>query len=408
MNVTLTSRTEETRRGHRRMAEELAQRLSRSFHRVLSVDWTLEEEGGLAVASCHVHTPRGDYRATAREAWFGGSMHAAVRKLAQQHRREKEKAVTRRRRSALSRGSLRLVETAPLEAPRLEPVARPLTRPRLVERKGLELRGPVLAAVTHADSADAVLRGAHAQARAAGVPLVVCHILPRAADEAARARAYAWLSERIERVISLQREAYTLVHPTGRVAASLRGQVERLGAGLLVLGPGRTALQMASHDGCPLLVARDCEAGMVLGATDLSDPALPSLEAAAREAHRRERPLCFFHALKPSLLDVLFSAGRTSRVPMTVEESEQRRDEVLGAEERLKEHALALRAEAEVRAVHGWPTAELTRMALRLPVELLVVATRGRRGLAGFLHWGVVEQLLVCAPCPVLVVRRST
>jgi len=55
----------------------------------------------------------------------------------------------------------------------------------------------------------------------------------------------------------------------------------------------------------------------------------------------------------------------------------------------------------------GTPFLEIIRVAKEEDVDMIVVATHGRTGLAHVLMGSVTEKVVRKAPCPVLVVRKS-
>lgn len=60
-----------------------------------------------------------------------------------------------------------------------------------------------------------------------------------------------------------------------------------------------------------------------------------------------------------------------------------------------------------IRAVrHGVPFHEICRYAKQQSVDLLVLGTHGRTGLAHFLLGSVAERVVRSSPCPVLTVRH--
>lgn len=59
----------------------------------------------------------------------------------------------------------------------------------------------------------------------------------------------------------------------------------------------------------------------------------------------------------------------------------------------------------EVVVRGGIPESEIVRMAGELSIDLIVMATHGRRGLAHFILGSVAEAVIREAPCPVLTVR---
>ncbi|CDM66762.1 universal stress protein [Pyrinomonas methylaliphatogenes] len=61
--------------------------------------------------------------------------------------------------------------------------------------------------------------------------------------------------------------------------------------------------------------------------------------------------------------------------------------------------------EVETVIVEGEPAAEIARAARDFHIDLITVATHGRKGLARFLFGSTAEEIIAEAPCPVLSVR---
>ncbi len=55
----------------------------------------------------------------------------------------------------------------------------------------------------------------------------------------------------------------------------------------------------------------------------------------------------------------------------------------------------------------GTPHREIAEAARELPADLIIIATKGRRGLARALLGSTTEKVVRFAPCPVLVVREK-
>lgn len=101
MVVTIVSRCEMARRGHRLLAEELSERLPRYFRDIVQVDWSLDEDGVERIVHCNLHGPTGHYHVTAHAETFSHAMHLAMEKLLKQRGRQKETEVRRRRADTL-------------------------------------------------------------------------------------------------------------------------------------------------------------------------------------------------------------------------------------------------------------------------------------------------------------------
>ncbi|MFC4463923.1 universal stress protein [Streptomyces xiangluensis] len=173
--------------------------------------------------------------------------------------------------------------------------------------------------------------------------------------------------------------------------------------GLLV---GSTAVHLAAHGRCPVLVVREqphAEGPVVLG-VDGSAVGQRAVDFAFAEAALRNAPLVALHA------------WTTWNAPMPApQDPSEPYANPPGAlaeeEERLLAEALAGRQDrypgvvVEHRVVHGG-TREALIEASRL-AQLVVVGARGRGGFAGLLLGSVSQALLHHAHCPVAVVRGA-
>jgi len=284
--------------------------------------------------------------------------------------------------------------------------------------------GPVFAAVRLDESADEVLRQAVEIARHYGVKLYVCHVLPDVGavrplfpqlqmEDALRttdfeAGVYRALSERVAAFTPPRGKECELKIEYGTEHAAIIDAAEQVGAGMIVVGHGSEKHRLGGiservvrHAHCPVLVARPPEKGGGLAATDFSDPSTPAVDAAASEAGRRGRELRVVHAFDilrygmvtdptmPGLLPLDFSAEIEEALRGHLDECVRR----VGAAEGLLVRGAADRAVVE--------TAE------KLEADLVVVATRGRTGLAHLALGSVAEAVVRGAACSVLVVRMK-
>lgn len=55
----------------------------------------------------------------------------------------------------------------------------------------------------------------------------------------------------------------------------------------------------------------------------------------------------------------------------------------------------------------GEPGNVIPDIAAKLPADLIVMVTHGRRGLARLIEGSIAEKVLRNAPCPVLAVRQD-
>ncbi|WP_329536306.1 universal stress protein [Streptomyces sp. NBC_01450] len=173
--------------------------------------------------------------------------------------------------------------------------------------------------------------------------------------------------------------------------------------GLLV---GSTAVHLAAHGQCPVLVVRDqpgVDGPIVLG-VDGSVAGERAVDFAFAEAALRNAPLLALHAW--TTWNAPLPPPQDASTPYANPPS------ALGAEEeRLLYEALAGHREkypdvvVEHRVVHG-RTREALIEASR-SAQLVVVGARGRGGFAGLLLGSVSHALLHHAHCPVAVVRGA-
>ncbi|MEO3773861.1 universal stress protein [Micromonospora sp. B9E7] len=174
-------------------------------------------------------------------------------------------------------------------------------------------------------------------------------------------------------------------------------------AGLLVLGSrghggfggllaGSTAVSVAAHAHCPVVVVREGTAGgpdgPVAVGVDGSDPSLVALGFAAERAAQRQVPLRVLHAWTPG-------PGGAAGVP----------DERAAVEQAVEPWRRTFtELDVTVDLVAGSPAAMLIEASR--DARLVVVGSRGRGGLAGMLLGSVSQQLIQHTHCPVAVVRE--
>lgn len=169
---------------------------------------------------------------------------------------------------------------------------------------------------------------------------------------------------------------------------------------------GSVAERVARHAHCSVLVARPAaNSGVVLAATDLSDPSLPAIRAAAEEARRRNARLVVLSVVDWSAAAWMAAAGAPFGIaPATASTDLQQESHrlLLGT---LTQAIQRLGAIGEARVVEGSPASTVVECAKELQAELVVVGTHGRTGLARLALGSVAEKVIQTATCPVLAVR---
>jgi universal stress protein E len=291
---------------------------------------------------------------------------------------------------------------------------------------------PVFCAYDVGDSSDEHLRQADALARAMEAPLHILHVVPNALRchplfpqlygpesielAALESRAGDLLSQRVESVTGRRPGDFRVEVETGTPYAAIVRRAEEVDALLTVVGGrprdgttrylvGDTAEKVVRHAHGPVLVARPGPGSRrVLAATDLSDPSLPAVEAAADQARRTGARLTLLHVVD------LRSAEIGTSVPAPPGAYAPRPPEAISALRQWGESGLAA-ASARCgvptdRIVdEGVPAVAILRRAEELPADLIVIGTAGMTAVKRLLLGSVAEAVVRWAPCSVLVVR---
>ncbi len=285
----------------------------------------------------------------------------------------------------------------------------------------MALRGPVLCASDLSDTGASVLREAYAIATQVGASVSVCHVLPESFNvrvlfpheagidtsfqEELKVSATAAVRAWLDVVIGAEASAARIEIETGTPHAGILSAAERIGAGVIVIGWGETALRVARLATVPVLIARASPTGgCVLGATDFSDPSLPALKMAAAEAGRRGVRCRIVHCLDMDAAAYAAGAGLpgvTAAWPFPRAFMDQLDAE---ARERLREALAETNVVAEVLVVGSSPASGILDAAQSVATALIVVGTRGRSGLARLALGSVAETVVSRAACSVLVV----
>jgi nucleotide-binding universal stress UspA family protein len=289
----------------------------------------------------------------------------------------------------------------------------------------MKLGGPVLVGTDFSASSDEALRQGNDFANDLGTSLIVCHVVPEldtinvlfpqlAAGNAERRqilndKAMAAVEQQVATSLSEPAKVSAVVD-SGTPHAGLLRRADAAGAGLIVLGPGRTADRVVPHATMPTLIARRSHRGIVIGATDFSDPSMPALEVAAAEAERRGSKLHLLHVVDlgiftlagPAAAGLPFLHGVPS---LSVRELDDLR---VAAQNRLREALTQFGIEGEAIAELGSAAETIVGPADSAGAELVVVGTHGRTGLSRLTLGSTAEAVIRSAPCSVLVVRPTT
>lgn len=207
----------------------------------------------------------------------------------------------------------------------------------------------------------------------------------------------------------------------GRAASAIVNEAGGMEADLIVVGSrghgtiatmllGSTAAEVVDHAPCPVLVARKASLGPVAFADD------GSTSARCAETLLTEWPI--FADQRISVVTVADVA-----VPVAAAFTPGLYDQVLDSYSRSVDEARdAVRQEANSAAgrlaiagrdtdpvmLEGDPAAELVRFATERRTGTIVIGTRGHTGLARLLLGSVARNVLLHAPCSVLITRERS
>jgi nucleotide-binding universal stress UspA family protein len=292
---------------------------------------------------------------------------------------------------------------------------------------------PILVATDLSDPARRALREAGSLAEKRGARLLVLHVAYHAApihpvfpqlsqrdvDEEIRIgrKLSEVLNKQVADIVADSVETESIVDYGVAHVAIVRAAEER-DAQLVVIGSrgatglprlllGSVAERVVRYAPCPVLVVRRTEhRGLVLAATDLSDPSLPAVEEAARVARERDLRLGIVHVVE---LPAQLMSGFSPLGPVPFAPDADTVDQVRAAATTLLEDMLAgLDVEGDVEVIiHHRAAAAIVAKADERAAELLVVGTHGRTGLFRMALGSVAEQVVSHAHCSVLAVRLA-
>jgi nucleotide-binding universal stress UspA family protein len=136
----------------------------------------------------------------------------------------------------------------------------------------------------------------------------------------------------------------------------------------------------------------------ILAPVDFDPSSLKALELAAKIVKDNDGTVSILHIV-PVEMDV---TGMPQYVDLI------KRQENLDRE---KLTAIAKQSLAEVKweilDQMGDPADVIVEVAAKLPADLIVMVSHGRRGLARLVEGSIAEKVLRSAPCPVLAVRQE-
>jgi nucleotide-binding universal stress UspA family protein len=255
----------------------------------------------------------------------------------------------------------------------------------------------------------------------AGVPWMAAPPPDEGDIESSLVRRYQTALEDAVRTLELAGRGVDSVLLRGRAASAIVEEARTFRADLIVVGNrghgqfetmllGSVSAEVVDHAPCPVLVARSHELRTILYADDGSE--------GAREAGELLAAWPIFSGLRTTVISVSevavpWSAGMAPGLYDQVMESyvesvqDARRERaalVSASADRLSDAGLV--TNVDVR--DGDPAPTLIKAAIEHGVDLIVMGTRGFTGLSRILLGSVARNVLIHAPCSVLIVREHT
>jgi universal stress protein A len=136
----------------------------------------------------------------------------------------------------------------------------------------------------------------------------------------------------------------------------------------------------------------------ILAPIDFDPSSLTALELAAKLAKQNEGTVFILHIV-PVDMDV---SGMPQYVDLIKRQESLDRDQLNTI---AKQHLAEVKW--EILDEMGPPADVIAEVATKLPADLIVMVTHGRRGLARLVEGSIAEKVLRHAPCPVLAVRQE-
>ncbi|MBX3207745.1 MAG: universal stress protein [Labilithrix sp.] len=291
--------------------------------------------------------------------------------------------------------------------------------------------GPVVVATDLCDASRPALERGRAHAAMLGVPLVVCHVVldvfrhhplmpnPAENDLALEAdllaRVGELVSDQVRDVLGPSVADLEVMIESGAPDEEIVRIAEARRASLIVVGAkpregarlalGHVAERVVRYAHTSVLVARESAATKrALAATDFSEGSLPALRVAAELARSAEAKVTLLHVMKPpssALSSALTPFGDTWTPPAARALGELESLGVSMLANLTKEYGLAGFEQRE-----GDPADVVIERAEALDVEMILLGSRGRRGLARLVLGSVAEKVIRNSRCSVLVARH--
>jgi universal stress protein A len=136
----------------------------------------------------------------------------------------------------------------------------------------------------------------------------------------------------------------------------------------------------------------------ILAPVDFDPSSLKALELAAKIVKENDGTVFILHIV-PVDMDV---SGMPQYVDLIKRQESLDREKLTTI---AKQHLAEVKW--EILDQMGEPADVIVDVAVKLPADLIVMVTHGRRGLARLVEGSIAEKVLRNAPCPVLAVRQE-
>jgi nucleotide-binding universal stress UspA family protein len=276
---------------------------------------------------------------------------------------------------------------------------------------------PLLVGTDLGGAADDAIRQAAAWAAKVGASLLVVHVAP---DEVFRAleapKVVDALTKNVQALTASFGVRAEVRLEAGSAHAVLLQTADTVGAGAIVIGASHrsdlgqfvfssTAEQVVRHAHCPVLVVREASTGPVVCATDFSDAASAALGAAIEQARLRGVGVRLVHVVFDPVIPT------DALGPLVISAPQLRMTDMAevraAAEGTLRTQLQAANTDGTYAVLQGSPGRAIVEDATAAGASLVVVATRGRTGLARIALGSVAEYVVRHAASSVLAVRRG-
>ncbi len=137
----------------------------------------------------------------------------------------------------------------------------------------------------------------------------------------------------------------------------------------------------------------------ILCPIDFEQHCMEALDIACELAQERNATIHLLHVARIPSEDM--------DVPVPFEADPRWERVARGKLERIAHDRLEGKVAYQIHVISGIPDADVARIAKELDVDLVVMATHGRKGLSHFILGSVAEHVMREAHCPVLTMRTK-